>query len=58
MSTCNRLDLQTLGSQPITPKNLPDHTWKHLGSQLGQSKSLPGLWVFARPLYIYNYLIN
>ena len=26
MSTCNRWDLQTLGSQPISmPKNLPDH---------------------------------
>jgi hypothetical protein len=25
MSTCNRLDLQRLGSQPIMPKNLPDH---------------------------------
>ena len=25
MSTCNRLDLQTLGSRPIVPKNLPDH---------------------------------
>ena len=25
MSTCNRLDLQTLGSQPVVPKNLPDH---------------------------------
>ena len=26
MSTCNWLDLQTLGSQPvIMPKNLPDH---------------------------------
>ena len=25
MSTCDRLDLQTLGSQPIVPKNLPDH---------------------------------
>ena len=24
MSTCNRLDLQTLGAQPIMPKNLPD----------------------------------
>jgi hypothetical protein len=23
MSACNRLDLQTLGSQPIMPKNLP-----------------------------------
>ena len=28
MSTCNRLDLQTLGSQPIMPKNLPDHCSK------------------------------
>ena len=26
MSTCNRLDLQTLGSQPpVMPRNLPDH---------------------------------
>ena len=25
MSTCNRLDLQTLGSQPIMLKNLPNH---------------------------------
>ena len=25
MSTCNRLDLQTLGSWPVMPKNLPDH---------------------------------
>ena len=25
MSTYNRLDLRTLGSQPIMPKNLPDH---------------------------------
>ena len=26
MGTCNRLDLQTLGSQPVLmPKNLPDH---------------------------------
>ena len=25
MSTCHRLDLQTLGPQPITPKNLPGH---------------------------------
>ena len=25
MSTCNRLDLQTLGSPPIVPKNLPSH---------------------------------
>ena len=25
MSTCNRLDLQTLGSQPVMLKILPDH---------------------------------
>jgi hypothetical protein len=25
MSTCKQLDLQTLGSQLIMPKNLPDH---------------------------------
>jgi hypothetical protein len=25
MSTFNQLDLQTLGSQPAMPKNLPDH---------------------------------
>jgi hypothetical protein len=25
MSTRNRLDLQALGSQPVMPKNLPDH---------------------------------
>ena len=28
MSTCNKLDLQTLGSQPIMPKNLPGHSCK------------------------------
>ena len=25
MSTCNRLALQILGSQPVTPQNFPDH---------------------------------
>ena len=25
MSTCKWLDLHTLGSQPIMPKNIPDH---------------------------------
>ena len=29
MSTCNRLDLQTLGSPPIMPKNLPDHWYDY-----------------------------
>jgi hypothetical protein len=27
MSTCNRLDLQTPGSQPSVPKNPLDHLW-------------------------------
>ena len=26
MSTCNRWDLQTLGSQPVMPKNLPNQS--------------------------------
>ena len=30
MSTCNRLDLQTLGSQPFMLKNLPNHWCKRL----------------------------
>ena len=29
MSTCNRLDLQTLGSQPIMPKNIHDHCFQY-----------------------------
>ena len=28
MSTCNRLDLQTLGSEPVMPKSLRDHWWE------------------------------
>ena len=31
MSTSNRLDLETLGSQPLMPKNLPDHYTYHVG---------------------------
>ena len=30
MSICNRLDLQTLGSQPIMPKNLPGQCFSSL----------------------------
>ena len=29
MSTWNRLDLQTLGSQLVMPKNLPGHYSRH-----------------------------
>ena len=28
MSTCNRLNLQTLGSQVVMLKNLPDHCYR------------------------------
>ena len=28
MWTCNRLDLQPLGSQPVMPKNLPNHWYR------------------------------
>jgi hypothetical protein len=35
MSTCNRLDLQTLGSQPIVPKNLPHHCDGHDSCMFG-----------------------
>ena len=38
MSTCNRLDLQTLGSQPVMPKNLPDHCGK--GNKYGSGRIL------------------
>ena len=31
MSTCNQLTLQTLGSQPVMPKNRPDHCIKPTG---------------------------
>ena len=38
ISTCNRLDLQTLGSQLIMPQNLPDHGPRNLvSSELGLS---------------------
>ena len=40
MSTCNRLDLQTLGSQPFMPKNLSDRWWgEEVGLNLG-----PGMY--------------
>ena len=37
MSTCNRLDLQTLGSQPVVmPKNLPNHWSEYFWKQNDQ----------------------
>ena len=35
MSAYNQLDLQTLGSQPVIPKNLPDHCLE--GDEMGGS---------------------
>ena len=34
MSTCNRLDLQARGSQPVMPKNLPHH-WSGWEAEVG-----------------------
>ena len=59
MSTCNRLDLQTLGSQLILPRNLPDH-WVTLHcvprlltpGEIGMHdlyKPHTSLWSFVRP---------
>jgi hypothetical protein len=44
MSTCNRLDLQTLRSQFIMPKNLPDHWTSSTqnGGHQGITKILAG----------------
>ena len=37
MSTCSRLELQTLGSQPVMLKNLPDHfcILKYIPQEIG-----------------------
>ena len=58
MWTCNWLDLQTLGSQRVMPRNLLDHcrtpilaakSWGHMAtSQLPRAWSLlPGLYLFC-----------
>ena len=47
MSTCNRLDLQTLRSQPIMPKNLPDHRvgCVYIRKVMPQSKDRYKFWL-------------
>ena len=45
MSTSNRLDSQTLGSQPVMPKNLPDH-W----SELGPRPAATGGYLKSKPV--------
>ena len=37
MSTCYQLDLQTLGSQPVMPNNLPDHWFR---AMIGENRQL------------------
>ena len=45
MSTCNRLDLQTLRSQPVMPKNLLDHFWGLVeGRPLTHNKKFNSCW--------------
>ena len=63
MSTCNRLDLQTLGSQLIMPKILHDHSYK--GSRSTSVKPLSmlesALFVTVYTLYLLlhvNYFID
>ena len=41
MSTCNRFDLQTLGSQPIMPKNVPDHCSSGLKTHVNRPLKMP-----------------
>ena len=44
MWTCNRLDLQTLGSQPVMPKNLPNQWCDSLrASKQPRLRSLPSI---------------
>jgi len=40
LRSCNRLDLQTHGSQPVMPKNLPDHCFGRLVSHIPPSPQL------------------
>ena len=54
ISTCDRLDLQTLGFQPVMPKNLYDH-WhvRGLTNERGESTNEQptnvrgGFWVYS-----------
>jgi hypothetical protein len=50
MPTCNRLELQTLGSQPIMPKNLPDHCSEPTASE-GMASSFSNLNYTVKKLW-------
>ena len=52
MSTCNRLDLQTLGSQPvIMPKRLPDH-WVYFINSSTPISNLPAVVLSFNRLFL------
>ena len=53
MSTWNQLDLQTLGSQPIMPKGLPDHCCTTLRT-LEQWSGRTGSWLQMNRLSLRN----
>ena len=57
MSTCNRLDLQTLGSQPVMPKNLPDHCPNRIESAVNTKLPTigPTTVIFNHQLTIYSF---
>ena len=48
MSTCNLLDLQTLGSQPvIMPKNLPEHWLEYIVLEAARAGSSTLKFMFS-----------
>ena len=66
MSTCNGLDLQTLESQPIMPKNLPDHylrvsltSWIHIHykSAYFKEESIFVLFFLVRSIFNITFFI-
>ena len=48
MSTCHWLDLQTLGYQPVMPKNLPNH-WEGVHAFCNHQQNITDreFWGFA-----------
>ena len=53
MSTCNRLHLQKLGSQPIMAKNLPDH-WCKCGMNLDDGLRVDDVFIWVAFLGLYR----
>ena len=59
MSTCNRLDLRILGSQPVMAKNLPDHRWAFMYGSREMGTTLISIRIFGvtHSLHLAQYLI-